>query len=437
MSNPMNWNDVNVDFALLEKVNPVFQTAKMTLYQLAANGDEDAAVLAKNMGLTLEATQNSATTTASPEQVLGGMIMLEARYRTMARLAEESGYTLVDMPCGYTPRAIAFAKKGLLYYGLDLPVVIREASKQIPALIPPEQRGLVHYCEVDATNYASLEKALQDIEGGVCITTEGLLMYFTDSEAGALCDNIRRILEKKGGCWYMADAEASLQYVITMRALVGDRFMEIMKNATRQTSDKSDVAIGKNALITKPADMAGTTQNAMAFLAKHGLKAERVTVAEHMPELHSLTRVSPQQAAAVREGMKRCAFWRITSSTAAPATELPPSETKGFGIHASMNDGKLSLVLSGRLDTITAPNLLAFFEKAQAERPAEAVTVDCSRLEYISSAGLRVLLIMHKACEGGVTLRSANEVVTEILGQTGFDSILNIETKRIQEDSRP
>ena len=83
----------------------------------AANGDQDAEVLAKNMGLTLEATQNSKTTTASPEQVLGGTIMLESRYRTMARLAEESGYTQVDVPCGYTPRAIAFAKKDFRIMG--------------------------------------------------------------------------------------------------------------------------------------------------------------------------------------------------------------------------------------------------------------------------------------------------------------------------------
>ena len=422
----MQWNEDNIDFALLEKVNPVFQTAKMTLFQLAANGDEDAVALAKRMGLTLEATQNSATTTASPEQVLGGTIMLETRYRTMARLAEESGYTLVDMPCGYTPRAISFAKKGLKYYGLDLPVVIREASALIPALIPPERRELVRFREVDATNYVSLERALEDIEGGVCITTEGLLMYFTDSEAGALCDNIRRILEKKGGCWYTADVESPLQYVITMRALVGDRFTQIMQNASRQAKDKSDVEIGKNALITQVADMAGSIQRAMAFLARHGLKAERVTVAEHMPELASLSKIDPRQAAAVREGMKRCAFWKITPSAAAPATKLPPFEAKSFGIHAALENGTLSLALSGRLDTITAPNLLAFFENARAEHPLEAVAVDCDRLEYISSAGLRVLLIMHKACAGGVTLRGANEVVAEILSQTGFDSILNI-----------
>ena len=90
----------------------------------------------------------------------------------MARLAEESGGTLVDLPCGYTPRAIEFAKKGLSYYGLDLPAVIQEAAEKIPALIPPEQRKLVRFQAVDATNYASLEKALEDVDGPVCITTK-------------------------------------------------------------------------------------------------------------------------------------------------------------------------------------------------------------------------------------------------------------------------
>ena len=423
MENTWPWDNTAVDYTLLEKVNPVFNTAKMTLIQLAANGDKDAATLAKSMGLTLEATQNSANTKASQEQVLGGTIMLECRYRTMACLAEESGYTPVDMPCGYTPRAIAFARKGLRYYGLDLPAVIREASEIIRALVPAEQRELVRFREVDATNYASLEKALEDIDGPVCITTEGLLMYFTDSEAGALCDNIRRILEKKGGCWYLADIECSLQYIIVMRALVGERFMEIMKNATQQTKDKSDVEIGKNALIASPVDMEGSIRKAMAFLAKHGLKAERVNVGENMPKLDALERVTPEQAAAVREGMKHCAFWKITSSGAAVA--LPSTETKEFHADASIQSGTLSLTLTGRLDTISAPSLLSFFEKKKVEQALHAVEVDCSRLEYISSAGLRVLLIMHKACTDGVSLYGETDAVGEILEQTGFDSILH------------
>jgi anti-anti-sigma factor len=217
--------------------------------------------------------------------------------------------------------------------------------------------------------------------------------------------------------------ECSLQYIIVMRALVGDRFMEIMKNSARQVKDKSDLAIGRNTLIASPADMDGSIKKAMAFLAKHGLKAERVNVAEHMPKLDSLDRVSPEQAAAVREGMKRSAFWRITPS--GTAMTLPPTETEGFHIDASIQDGTLSLVLAGRLDTITAPSLLSFFERTKAGQSVDAVDVDCGCLDYISSAGLRVLLIMHKACKGGVSLHGENEVVSEILSQTGFDSIFH------------
>lgn len=426
MSNMVNRDAFGVDDALLAKVNPVFQTAKMTLFQLAANGNANAAELAQAMGLTRKATQDSANTTASPEQMLGGTIMLESRYRTMARLAEDSGFTLVDLPCGYTPRGLAFARRGLPYYGLDLPVVIREISEKASAMLSPEQRELVHYREVDATNYASLEKALEDIEGEVCITTEGLLMYFTDSEAAELCDNVRRLLELKGGCWYVADPESPIQYVITMRALVGERFAEVMRNATQQTKDKSDVEIGKNSLITSPADMAGTTRRAMAFLAEHGLRAERVIVGDHMPELDSLSRVSPEQGHAIREGMKHCAFWKIVPSGSASVVELPPSETDGFAIRASMQGTALSVSLTGRLDTITAPKLLAFFEATREDRPVEDVVVDCSSLDYVSSAGLRVFMIMRKACQGGVTIASPNEYVTEIIEQTGFDAMLTI-----------
>ena len=104
---------------------------------------------------------------------------------------------------------------------------------------------------------------------------------------------------------------------------------------------------------------------------------------------------------------------------------LPTSETEGFQVNAFIQNGTLSLALTGRLDTITAPSLLSFFEKTKSGQSVNAVDVDCGRLDYISSAGLRVLLIMHKACRGGVSLHGENEVVSEILCQTGFDSIFH------------
>jgi len=199
-----------------------------------------------------------------------------------------------------------------------------------------------------------------------------------------------------------------------------------MQNATQQTKDKSDVEIGKNSLITSPADMAGTIGRAMASLAERGLRAERVIVADHMPELDSLSQVTLAQANAIREGMKNCAFWKITLDEKAPAIDLTPSGTGGLAIRASIREGTLSIDLTGRLDTITAPDLLAFFEATREEHPVDAVVMNCSCLDYVSSAGLRVIMIMRKACPRGVTLADPNESVTEVLNQTGFAAVLTI-----------
>ena len=65
-----------------------------------------------------------------------------------------------------------------------------------------------------------------------------------------------------------------------------------------------------------------------------------------------------------------------------------------------------------------------FYEKNKAQ--IHGVHVDCHDLDYISSAGLRVLLIMQKGCENGVMIAEINDVISEILEQTGFDQILTV-----------
>lgn len=81
----------------------------------------------------------------------------------------------------------------------------------------------------------------------------------------------------------------------------------------------------------------------------------------------------------------------------------------------------------GRLDTLTAPEL----EKVIREIPdsVTALTFDFSELEYISSAGLRVLLSAQKLMNGRGEMKvcHVNEVVNEIFEVTGFVDILTIE----------
>ena len=91
------------------------------------------------------------------------------------------------------------------------------------------------------------------------------------------------------------------------------------------------------------------------------------------------------------------------------------------------NGTNLEIALEGRLDTTTAPELEA--ELNQSMPGAENLTLDFGKLEYISSAGLRVLLSGHKVMihKGGMKVIHANEIVMEVFEVTGFADILTIE----------
>ncbi len=87
----------------------------------------------------------------------------------------------------------------------------------------------------------------------------------------------------------------------------------------------------------------------------------------------------------------------------------------------------LEIALEGRLDTMTSPELEAELKNSLDD--AEDLILDFSKLEYISSAGLRVLLSAHKVMsrKGGLTIKNVNEIVREVFDVTGFADILNIE----------
>ena len=91
------------------------------------------------------------------------------------------------------------------------------------------------------------------------------------------------------------------------------------------------------------------------------------------------------------------------------------------------NGTELNLKVVGRLDTTTAPEL----EKEIAENIAgvEKLVLDFCELDYLSSAGLRVLLQAQKTMnkQGKMIIRNVNETINEIFEVTGFSEILIIE----------
>lgn len=96
-------------------------------------------------------------------------------------------------------------------------------------------------------------------------------------------------------------------------------------------------------------------------------------------------------------------------------------------IRKTKNDSVLEVEISGRLDTTTAPQAEAEL-KASLEGVKE-LNIDFQKLEYVSSAGLRVLLTIQKMMnrQGSMKLRNVCSDIMEVFEITGFNEILTIE----------
>ena len=98
-----------------------------------------------------------------------------------------------------------------------------------------------------------------------------------------------------------------------------------------------------------------------------------------------------------------------------------------MNITKTQEENKLTVALEGRLDTVTAPQLEG--ELRTAVDGISELIFDLGALDYVSSAGLRVLLSAQKVMnrQGSMTIRNVKPEIMEIFDVTGFTDILNIE----------
>ena len=89
------------------------------------------------------------------------------------------------------------------------------------------------------------------------------------------------------------------------------------------------------------------------------------------------------------------------------------------------NNGVLNVALDGRLDTTTAPEFESFL--CENYSSINELVINCEKLIYISSAGLRVLLTAQKRMKDAMKLTNVCELVMEVFEMTGFADVLVIE----------
>ena len=393
---------------LYEATNPIFNTAKMTLNLLTSVGNTDAAEFSKVLGFE---KQPHVEGQSAEIELLGkiGAVTIELRYALANRMIEQAGNkNVLDLACGYTPKAKYLMDKGYNYVGGDLPAVAEDMTRVSRELLDSKAK----FCVVDVTNGASIEKAAEGFAGPITVDCEGLMSYLDKNEITAAVNNIASLLRKHGGCWVTTDFESDSYFFVIAQAVsggAGSRFSEIVQSQViNKTADAAHAPVFKS--LDEKAE----------FLESLGLSVERrpITGLETLG-LRTLYALTVEQRAAITAALEKVNVWIMTPKTAAET--YTTVNDGGLGIGERLDGEKLTVALTGRLDSISAPELLGRFREIISNNTVGKITLDLTNLEYTSSAGLRVMLMMYKHVgQGNMTLLGVNDTVADVLKTTGF-----------------
>ena len=403
-------------------VNPTYFTAQATLFMLAGAGNADAQEFIRDMGIqnTIAEKGKGQESPLSEADLyalkVGTGLAVEARYAAISRLLAKGNYkNVLDIACGFTPRSLFCYKAGIDYVGMDVPVV----AEQLQAFAGKKYPDAKHatYVGGDATNAASLESAAALMDGKLFITCEGLMGYLSKDEQEQFIGGIRAVLSKHGGAWYTTDFGVDYEQ-FAARNMPSPEAAALYQAAKKQAMQQSNIFNGVYELKTEA--------EKLAFLEANGLKVEKLPFYHGDENLNMLQAVLPEKMDAMLDQLGKSTFWKLTLDSSVSVREkiAGAKEVDNLRIDFVVEGDVLSCSPTGRIDTISAPLLLEILEQNSAG--LKEMKLDAKNLEYISSAGLRVLLMAVKKL-GKVTVTNASDVVKEIIETTGFDQMLTME----------
>ena len=399
---------------IMKAVNPSYTTGKGCLMLLMAAGEPDAVKLGANIDISeLMRNTNEVKNDSVQNEILGAYrIAHDARYAVWNRIAQESDCaTIVDLPCGYLPHGLAVSRMGKEYYGLELPVVVNEIKSAMETV--SDHDATIHYAAVDATNYASLKQALKDVKGKICIITDGMLGFFNPSELKEVCTAIRRLLMEYGGSWYTSDAMSVELMALAYEAVWQKDSRVVFDAVIRGGAAKAEIDNSINPFIS------WSYEERKKLMEEYGFHVREFSYSEKLPDLRTADADIMRR---LRGTLTRMKEWELTVREESGVN----TRADEFSIKAWQEGETSWYEISGRVDTITAPELLKAFENGEK---CEKIIVDAKKMQYISSSGLRVLLMMRKSVRDNECLRVLNcsDEVKEIFEVTGFDSMFVIE----------
>lgn len=410
-----------------ELVNPTFTTGQATLEMLAASGNPDAIIYKEMLGVSgatdkVGGNANDGNKFFSLEEgkalMMGITLSVEARYAAVSRLLKASGCkSMLDIASGYTPRALMCQKEGIDYVGMDLPAVVNK-------MLPLSKKVLSEgnhpaYVTGDVTNATSLKQAADMLQGEIFISCEGLLTYLNTSELDQAIHGIRQVLLEHGGAWYSSDMDVQYDQFSAVAINNPDalqRFAAVMRSVKKE-SDVYFFPVNFKSLEEK-----------IAFFEERGLHVELCPFYTDDTQLNILYGFDADGQARMKALMKSFHVWKITATNDINENKkvnIQTSNNLDISYQRSCNILKVSL--NGRLDTLSAPELMKLLDELCAAESFDKLIFDLEKLEYLSSTGLRVFLMMAKQFgSNNLLVDNANSLIREIFDTTGFSEVITI-----------
>lgn len=281
------------------KKTRVSKTAQVNLMMLADLGIEEAVHFQEVFGFSrgiLDVFSHVPMASQLPQCI---SFISEILYqRTNEIIMELDNPVVLDLACGYSPRAMKVCDNQHTYVGVDLSDVITNLKEHRTEL--SAKRTLNDYYSVDLTKREELIQLTDSLKAPTTVITQGLLTYLTLEQKQVLMGNIKSLLQKDGGCWIIPDASPDSFLPDVFSAVLGDCALSVY----RQMMKIVDSIVKRN----RDANGWQTTDEICEALENNGFLVKRVPLYTDTLEMKSLDRISPQKA------QKVISNWQNTDS---------------------------------------------------------------------------------------------------------------------------
>jgi anti-anti-sigma factor len=243
------------------------------------------------------------------------------------------------------------------------------------------------------------------------------MQYLSADEAEQFIGGIRQVLSGHGGAWYSSDWNVDYEQFST-RNMSSPEGVKYYNETRRQIMKSSNVFNEGVSFLSE--------DEKQSFLESRGLKVEKLPFYYDDEDLAMLRAVAPDKMNAIMDQFEKSSFWKMTLDESSAVREkiTGAKEIDNLHVDCSAAGSRLICRIAGRIDTISAPALLEVLEKNGDG--FEELSVEAERLEYLSSAGLRVLLMASKKF-GKMSIRHASDAVKKIFADSGFDQQISVE----------